>query len=148
MLTTCVAIALGFGCSATVPLVATTHTHMHQRTSHRHHRLRRSWREFPHPDEEDVEQAENREHARYIKRYNAKLRERAKKEEKARLKEFVEAAFKRDPRVIAHKEAEKAKRCVWSALLMLFIGFMDACTHCVLGGDVAVLTAHCRCWAT
>lgn len=59
-----------------------------------------------------MEQAEGREHARYIKRYNAKLRERAKKEEKARLKEFVEAAFKRDPRVIAHKEAEKAKRYV------------------------------------
>lgn len=99
----------------------------------------RSWREFPHPDEEDVEQAENREHARYIKRYNTKLRERAKKEEKARLKEFVEAAFKRDPRVIAHKEAEKAKRCAggaYMALPILFSAlpiFLSGVDRCISG---------------
>jgi hypothetical protein len=28
----------------------------------------KSWREFPHPDEEDVEQAESREHKRWIER--------------------------------------------------------------------------------
>jgi hypothetical protein len=28
----------------------------------------RSWREFPHPDEEDVEGAESREHKRWIER--------------------------------------------------------------------------------
>ncbi len=83
----------------------TTHPHTNTPTL-----SRRSWREFPHPEEEDIEQAENREHARWIKRYNTKLREKGKKEEKARLKEFVEAAYKRDPRVIARKEAERAKR--------------------------------------
>jgi DnaJ family protein C protein 2 len=39
----------------------------------------RSWREFPHPDEEDVEGAEGREHRRWIERNNSKLREKAKK---------------------------------------------------------------------
>ncbi len=38
--------------------------------------VRRSWREFPHPDEEDVEGAESREHRRWIERQNAKLREK------------------------------------------------------------------------
>jgi DnaJ family protein C protein 2 len=28
----------------------------------------RSWREFPHPDEEDIEGAESREHRRWIER--------------------------------------------------------------------------------
>ncbi len=28
----------------------------------------KSWREFPHPDEEDIECAESREHKRYIER--------------------------------------------------------------------------------
>ncbi len=36
----------------------------------------RSWREFPHPDEEDVEGAESREHRRWIERMNSKLREK------------------------------------------------------------------------
>ena len=42
---------------------------------------------------------------------NAKLREGGKKEEKRRLKEFVENAYRCDPRVIAHKEAQRAERC-------------------------------------
>ena len=42
---------------------------------------------------------------------NAKLREQGKKEEKRRLKEFVENAYRCDPRVIAHKEAQRAERC-------------------------------------
>lgn len=29
----------------------------------------KSWREFPHPDEEDVEGAESREHRRWIERW-------------------------------------------------------------------------------
>ncbi|GFH32919.1 uncharacterized protein HaLaN_32216, partial [Haematococcus lacustris] len=58
----------------------------------------RSWREFPHPDEEDLEGAESREHRRWIERMNSKLREKAKKEEGRRLREFVEAAYKLDPR--------------------------------------------------
>ncbi|CAL8462322.1 g1855 [Coccomyxa elongata] len=70
----------------------------------------KSWREFPHPDEEDVEQAECREEKRWLERMNAKLREAGKKEEKRRLKEFVENAYRCDPRVIAHKEAQRAER--------------------------------------
>ena len=42
---------------------------------------------------------------------NAKLREGGKKEEKRRLKEFVENAYRCDPRVIAYKEAQRAERC-------------------------------------
>ncbi len=36
----------------------------------------RSWREFPHPDEEDIEGAEGRDHRRWIERNNSKLREK------------------------------------------------------------------------
>ena len=43
---------------------------------------------------------------------NSKLREAGKKEEKRRLKEFVENAFRCDPRVIARKEEQKAERFV------------------------------------
>eukprot|EP01025_Chloroclados_australasicus_P055405 TRINITY_DN6700_c1_g2_i1.p1 TRINITY_DN6700_c1_g2~~TRINITY_DN6700_c1_g2_i1.p1 ORF type:complete len:694 (-),score=94.56 TRINITY_DN6700_c1_g2_i1:867-2726(-) len=75
----------------------------------------KSWREFPHPDEEDVEQAECREHRRYIERYNAKLRQAGKKEEQKRLREFVENAYKLDPRILRRKleikqEKERKKR--------------------------------------
>lgn len=61
----------------------------------------KSWREFPHEDEEDPETADCREHRRYIERQNAKLREKAKKEEVAEIKAFVEAAYRFDPRVQA-----------------------------------------------
>ncbi|KAK9787621.1 hypothetical protein WJX73_010169 [Symbiochloris irregularis] len=70
----------------------------------------RSWREFPHPDEEETEQAESREERRWIERYNSKLREGGKKEEKRRLKEFVEAAYKRDPRILRQREFERSER--------------------------------------
>lgn len=50
--------------------------------------------------------------ARWIERYNAKLRDSAKKEEKRRLKEFVEAAYQRDPRILRQREEERAERCV------------------------------------
>lgn len=43
---------------------------------------------------------------------NSKLREAGKKEEKRRLKEFVENAYRCDLRVIARKEEQKAERCV------------------------------------
>jgi DnaJ family protein C protein 2 len=41
---------------------------------------------------------------------NAKLREKGKKEEGRRLREFVDAAYRVDPRVIARKEAQAAER--------------------------------------
>ena len=47
---------------------------------------------------------------RWIERFNAKLRESAKKDEKKRFKEFVEAAYSKDPRVAQHREEERAQR--------------------------------------
>ena len=47
---------------------------------------------------------------RWLERMNSKLREQGKKEEKRRLKEFVENAYRCDPRVIAYKEAQRAER--------------------------------------
>eukprot|EP00887_Chlorella_sp_A99_P003237 scaffold9.g3237.t1 len=70
----------------------------------------RSWREFPHPDEEDIEQAESREHRRWIERFNAKLRERGKRDETRRLREFVDTAYRQDPRILRRKEEERAER--------------------------------------
>ncbi len=55
---------------------------------------------------------------------NAKLREGGKKEEKRRLKEFVENAYRCDPRVIAYKEAQRAERCAQCACHIPFLGFM------------------------
>ncbi|KXZ42767.1 hypothetical protein GPECTOR_119g398 [Gonium pectorale] len=70
----------------------------------------KSWREFPHPDEEDVECAESREHRRWIERNNSKLREKGKKEEGRRLRDFVDAAYKYDPRVLRKKEDDRLER--------------------------------------
>eukprot|EP00246_Nothoceros_aenigmaticus_P003610 TRINITY_DN14797_c0_g1_i1.p1 TRINITY_DN14797_c0_g1~~TRINITY_DN14797_c0_g1_i1.p1 ORF type:complete len:489 (-),score=134.75 TRINITY_DN14797_c0_g1_i1:261-1727(-) len=70
----------------------------------------KSWREFPHADEFDLEQAESREHKRWMERQNAKLREKAKKEENGRIRSMVENAFKKDPRVSRRKEEEKAEK--------------------------------------
>ena len=47
---------------------------------------------------------------RWLERHNTKLREAGKKEEKKRLKQFVEDAYKCDPRVIAQKEFERNER--------------------------------------
>ena len=71
----------------------------------------KSWREFPHPDEEDPAQAECREHKRWIERQNMKLREKAKKDEGKRIRKFVDSAFGLDPRVSQQKEAQKQARC-------------------------------------
>ncbi|DBA66447.1 hypothetical protein WJX79_001146 [Trebouxia sp. C0005] len=70
----------------------------------------KSWREFPHADEEDVEQAESREEKRWIERYNNKLRQPAKKEEGRRMKQFVNDAFAQDPRILQRRAEEKAQR--------------------------------------
>ena len=55
---------------------------------------------------------------------NAKLREQGKREEKRRLKEFVENAYRCDPRVIAHKEAQRAER--WAACTSLLAPVLQA----------------------
>ncbi|KAG0447771.1 hypothetical protein HPP92_028185 [Vanilla planifolia] len=70
----------------------------------------KSWREFPHADEFDLEQAESRDHKRWMERQNAKLREGARKEEYTRIRSLVESAYKRDPRIIRRKEEEKAEK--------------------------------------
>jgi hypothetical protein len=49
---------------------------------------------------------------RYIERFNAKLREKAKKDEVKRLKAFVETAFLQDPRMVRRRQAEKAAKWV------------------------------------
>lgn len=70
----------------------------------------KSWREFPHADDFDLEQAESREHKRWMERQNAKLREKAKKEENARIRLMTENAYKKDPRIARRKEEEKAEK--------------------------------------
>lgn len=70
----------------------------------------KSWREFPHADEFDLEQAESRDHKRWMERQNAKLSEKARKEESARVRALVDNAYKRDPRILRRKEEEKAER--------------------------------------
>ncbi|XP_050231049.1 uncharacterized protein LOC126680055 [Mercurialis annua] len=70
----------------------------------------KSWREFPHSDEFDVEQAESREHKRWMERQNAKITEKERKEEYARIRTLVDNAYKRDPRILRRKEEEKAER--------------------------------------
>lgn len=70
----------------------------------------KSWREFPHADEFDLEQGESRDHKRWMERQNAKLREKARKEEYARIRALVDNAYKRDPRILKRKEEEKAEK--------------------------------------
>ncbi|XP_057545435.1 uncharacterized protein LOC130824442 [Amaranthus tricolor] len=70
----------------------------------------KSWREFPHADEFDLEQAESRDHRRWMERQNAKLSEKARKEEYARVRLLVDNAYKRDPRIAKRKELEKAEK--------------------------------------
>ncbi|XP_024401147.1 uncharacterized protein [Physcomitrium patens] len=70
----------------------------------------KSWREFPHADDFDLEEAESREHKRWMERQNAKLREKARKEENARIRLLTDNAYKKDPRIIARKEMEKAEK--------------------------------------
>ncbi|KAJ0027628.1 hypothetical protein Pint_34879 [Pistacia integerrima] len=70
----------------------------------------KSWREFPHADEFDLEQAESRDHKRWMERQNAKLSEKARKEEYARVRTLVDNAYKRDPRILKRKEEEKAEK--------------------------------------
>ncbi|GAB2287493.1 hypothetical protein Dimus_021868 [Dionaea muscipula] len=70
----------------------------------------KSWREFPHADEFDLEQAESRDHRRWMERQNAKLTEKARKEEYTRVRALVDNAYKRDPRILKRKEEEKAEK--------------------------------------
>ncbi|CAL0300775.1 unnamed protein product [Lupinus luteus] len=70
----------------------------------------KSWREFPHADEFDLEQAESRDHKRWMERQNVKLSEKARKEESVRIRILVDNAYKRDPRIMRRKEEDKAEK--------------------------------------
>lgn len=70
----------------------------------------KSWREFPHADEFDIEQAESRDHKRWMERQNAKLSEKARKEEYARIRTLVDNAYKKDPRIARRKDELKAEK--------------------------------------
>ncbi|XP_058210436.1 uncharacterized protein LOC131322892 [Rhododendron vialii] len=70
----------------------------------------KSWREFSHEDEFDLEQAESRDHKRWMERQNAKITEKARKEETARIRALVDNAYRRDPRILRRKEEEKAEK--------------------------------------
>ncbi|KAK2446518.1 transcription factor SRM1 [Trifolium repens] len=70
----------------------------------------KSWREFPQADEFDLETAETREDKRWMERQNAKLSEKARKEEYARIRTLVDNAYKRDPRILRRKEEIKAEK--------------------------------------
>lgn len=52
----------------------------------------------PAPRSYPLTQAESREHRRWIDRINSKLREKGKKEEFRRVRDFVEYAYRQDPR--------------------------------------------------
>ncbi|KAF6171540.1 hypothetical protein GIB67_018064 [Kingdonia uniflora] len=73
----------------------------------------KSWREFPHADDFDLEQAESHDHKRWMERQNAKLREKARKEEYAKRKEEDKAnkKKKKEAKFMARKlEEEEAAR--------------------------------------
>ncbi|KAL4565204.1 hypothetical protein LXL04_029289 [Taraxacum kok-saghyz] len=70
----------------------------------------KSWREFPHEEEFDLEQAESRDHKRWMERQNAKLSEKARKEEHTRIRSLVDNAYKRDPRIARRKETLKLEK--------------------------------------
>lgn len=69
-----------------------------------------SWREFPHEEEFELAEAEDRYQRRWMERENAKLREKGKKEEKKRIRAFVEAAEEHDPRIQRDKKEKAAAR--------------------------------------
>ncbi|KAK9753059.1 Zuotin [Basidiobolus ranarum] len=65
-----------------------------------------SWRTFEYLDKESSETADNRDDKRYYEKKNKAERARRKKEDNARLRELVDAALKRDPRIAIFKEEE------------------------------------------
>ncbi|GKC16773.1 DnaJ homolog subfamily C member 2-like protein, partial [Tanacetum coccineum] len=76
----------------------------------RNGRCFKSWREFPSDEDFDLEQAESRDHRRWMERQNAKNSEKARKDEHTRIRSLVDNAYKRDPRIIKLKEMIKAEK--------------------------------------
>jgi DnaJ homolog subfamily C member 2 len=70
----------------------------------------KSWREFPNEEESyDLEEAECREEKRWMERQNAKIQQAAKRVEAARVRDLVEQAMSKDPRIIREKEEQKRR---------------------------------------
>lgn len=89
-----------------------THTHIHKQLDKFYDYWYKfsSWRTFEFQDEDDVDSASCREEKRWLERKNRAARARRKKEDNARLTRLVDLAMKHDPRIAAHKAAEKAKK--------------------------------------
>ena len=62
-----------------------------------------SWRDFEVEGEHKVEEAENRWEKRQMLKENKKLKQSAMKEERQRLVDLIELAYKNDPRIIAEE---------------------------------------------
>ncbi|EJW86273.1 DnaJ domain-containing protein [Wuchereria bancrofti] len=69
-----------------------------------------SWREFSYLDEEDKEKGEDRWERREIEKINKVEREKRRKNEMKRIRNLVEMAYRKDPRVAMFKEQEKLKK--------------------------------------
>lgn len=69
-----------------------------------------SWRDFTHEEEYDLAQAESRYERRYMERENKRMKADKFKEEHARIRKLVNAAYAHDPRVQTHlREQEEAR---------------------------------------
>ncbi|GAB5365955.1 hypothetical protein AAMO2058_001102900 [Amorphochlora amoebiformis] len=69
-----------------------------------------SWREFSHPDEHRMEDAESREERRWMERENRKLVAEQVKKEKKRIRRLVNNAMKVDPRLLRAKRLQKEEK--------------------------------------
>jgi len=70
-----------------------------------------SWRDFTNVDREhDPEQAQSREHKRWMQKENEKNAKKLKKLEMSRLNELVTRALAHDPRILADKARVKAEK--------------------------------------
>lgn len=69
-----------------------------------------SWREYSYLDEEDKEKGQSREERRWIEKQNKVQRAKLKKEEMARIRSVVDAAWNIDPRIALYKELEKQEK--------------------------------------
>jgi DnaJ family protein C protein 2 len=69
-----------------------------------------SWRSFEYLDKEANEGSDSRDEKRYAERKNKAERARRKKEDNTRLRELVDTALARDPRIRRFKQEDKAAR--------------------------------------
>lgn len=67
----------------------------------------KSWREFPNEEEYNINETESRDEKRWAEKMNAKMREKSKKAERARISSLVENAYRCDPRIKKRNIEEK-----------------------------------------